>query len=61
MDSLRVGQDTNLMGVEWDTIETDNTIKTYYSYQSCEVKPDYSDTKHKFPEQLPIRIIFIYI
>ena len=36
------------MGVEWDTTETDNTIKTYLSYQSCEFKTDYNDTKHKF-------------
>ena len=33
----------------WDTIETDDTLKTYYSYHSCEFKTDYTDTKHKLP------------
>ena len=30
----------------WDTIETQNTIKTYVSYHSCEFKTDCIDTEH---------------
>ena len=33
----------------WDTIETPDTLKSYYLYMSCEVKPDYDDTKHNLP------------
>jgi len=32
----------------WDTIETQNTIRSYLSYQPCEFKTDYTDTKHNY-------------
>jgi hypothetical protein len=32
----------------WDTIETDDTLKSYLSYQPCEFKTDYTDTEHNY-------------
>jgi len=32
----------------WDTIETDDTLKSYLSYQPCEFKTDCSDTEHNY-------------
>jgi hypothetical protein len=33
--------------MEWDTTKTQNTIKTYLSYQCSQFKTHKGDTKHK--------------
>lgn len=41
--------DTNSNNIIWDTIETPDTLKTYYLYPFNQVKPYTTDTKDKLP------------